>query len=422
MTLQKLLDDLSNKMSEIEKLDQTSEDYVAAVKEASDLKVKIDQIEEANKQVETLNAHKPATVGLAQSLQPAKDIGHVRSVKPGFHDDPKCGFNNGGEFLANVIKFQDKPNQDDRINYLYQTAGTHTTIADGLVIPPEFAEGLLLNESGVTEQDWMAKHMIEQTSSNSKTFKRSASNTLGGSVGIRASRIVENTQMSSTKEVFETVTLGLEKIYAYSEVTEEDMEDIPWLEGHLNMQAPKVIRKELAGEFLNGTGVGQALGMFNTNNSNKIQVTRNTASDIKAEDIAAMYARAIVSPNSYWLINRTGMAKLPLMTVGDHGVTWQEFFENGSIGFLNGLPLYLSEHNSALGTAGDLRLINPDGYRILEKVGGSKFASSMHVKFDYDVMALRWTHRINAMPWANDVYTPTNGDTLSAFVELGVPA
>ena len=416
--MEKYVTELQSIQGYLNSVDESSDTFDSAefdqkVARAEELQGLIEKANERRKKIEEVNQ-------MANSFEPApvkQSVANVQ-VKEGFEKDPKKGFQSGGQFLKAIYDCGNKFDQDHRLAHIMQTAGTHNTISDGLMIPSEYADGLLLNESGIND-DWMSRMIVEPTSSNSKTFKRSASNTLGGSVGITASRIAENTQMSSTKEVFETTTLPLAKLYAYSEVTEEDMEDIPWLEGHLRMQAPKVIRKEFAGEVLGGSGTGKALGMFNANNANKIQVTRNTASDVKAADLANMYARHIRGAGSFWVINQDTLAKIPLITVGDDIVTWTSFFQDGQVGSLMGIPVYLSEHCSALGSAGDVRLINPNGYRILEKVGGSKFASSMHVKFDYDLMAFRWTHRINGLPWCNDVYTPTNGSTLSPFVELG---
>tara|TARA_R110002012_G_scaffold37867_3_gene105976 strand:+ start:241 stop:1617 length:1377 start_codon:yes stop_codon:yes gene_type:complete len=404
-------------MGELEGMEQGTEDYSAKLNSVEAAQKELEKVKQEKKRFEAVQASL-SSFSAPKSAQAGPVQGAV--IKEGFTKDPKFGFSNGGEFLRSVFKNGNNISQDKRlmgIADIMQTAGDHTTIADGLMIPSEFAEGLLINESGISD-DWVGRMATEQTSSNSKTFKRSAANTTGGSVGITAARIAENTQMTSSKEVFETTTLPLAKLYAYSNVTEEDLNDIPWLEGHLAMQAPKVIRAKFAGELLSGTGVGEALGMFNTNNSNKIAVSRDTATDVKAEDIAAMYARAIVSSGSFWLINRDVMAKLPLMTVGDVPIVFENYFKDGMIGFLNGLPVYQSEDCSVLGTQGDVRLINPDGYRVLEKVGGSQFASSIHVRFDYDSTAFRWTHRVNGIPWCNDVYTPRNGATLSPFVEL----
>jgi HK97 family phage major capsid protein len=414
MNINEMQEDLTAKLEALEGMEETHSDYAEALEAAEGLKAKIDSAQANAKRVADLKAS-------AEKFEPAKtkqNIGFKNfGAKPCFTEDPKCGFETAGHFLQAVVKFGNRPFQDERLAHLVQTSGTHTTENDGLMIPTEYAQGLLLNESGIDDSDWLSRMNVEQTSSNSKTFKRSSSNTLGGATGITCARIAENTQMSSTREVFETVTLPLDKLYTYTNVTDEDLEDIPWLAGHLTMQAPKVKRKFIAGEYLNGTGVGEAEGMFNTNNSNKIAVTRDTASSFKAEDVASMYARHIVGSGSFWLINKDVTAQLPLMSVSNMPV-YQPDFRQGMVGILMGLPVYESEHNSALGTQGDVRLINPDGYRCLEKVGGSKFSTSAHVKFDYDVMAFKWTHRITGKSWSNDVYTPTNGSTLSAFVEL----
>lgn len=418
MKIEEMKQSLADKLSEIDGMDQTAENFEAKVNEAKDLKLSIDKAEATAKDLADLK-QSAQTFPKSKVLEQPKQS-HVTKVEDGISHDPKCGFENAGEFLNSVYKNQNNISADKRLIHIEQTAGTHNTISDGLMIPAEFAQGLLINQSGITE-DWISNLVIEQTSSNAKTFKRSSANTLGGSVGLTASYEQENTQMTSTKEVFETATLQVHKLYAYSEVTEEDLEDIAWLQGHLQVQAPKVMRKKFAEKVIDGTGTGLPLGMFNTNNANKISVTRNTSGTVKAEDIAAMYARFIVEPNdgAFWLINRDVLAKLPLMTVGDEAITWEPYFRNGMVGMMNGLPVYQSELCSALNTAGDVRLINPQGYRVLEKTGGSKFASSIHVKFDYDRTAFRWTHRISGMPWCNDVYTPTNGSTLSPFVELG---
>lgn len=148
----------------------------------------------------------------------------------------------------------------------------------------------------------------------------------------------------------------------------------------------------------------------------EIQIPTSTVQSIAS--ITYIDSNGDTLNRAFWLINRDVMAKLPLMTVGDVPITWESYFRDGMIGFLNGLPVYQSEDCEALGTQGDVRLINPAGYRVLEKVGGEQFASSIHVKFDYDLTAFRWTHRINGISWSNAVYTPRKGATLSPFVEL----
>jgi len=71
-----------------------------------------------------------------------------------------------------------------------------------------------------------------------------------------------------------------------------------------------------------------------------------------------------------------------------------------------------------MGTTQDIMLVNPDGYCAFQKVGGMKFNTSMHVKFDQDLMAFKWTMRFGGIPKFNAAYTPRKGSTLSHFVAL----
>ena len=128
--------------------------------------------------------------------------------------------------------------------------------------------------------------------------------------------------------------------------------------------------------------------------------------------------------SSFWIVNQSVTAQLPLMTIGDQPVFAHDL-TGRTEGFLLGLPVFVTEDAELLGQIGDVLLVNPSAYLGLEKAGGTKFASSMHVKFDSDAMAFRWTSRFGGVPKFNAVYTPRNNNggsaknTLSNFVRLG---
>jgi len=195
-----------------------------------------------------------------------------------------------------------------------------TTINDGLMIPEEIDPMINVLGKGLSD-DWLSRIDIANTSSNSKKIRRSAATTRGGSTGLVVGRIAEVTQMSSTREVFETSNVDLDKMYIYSEVSEEDLEDFAYLESHLTSTAPELMRIKVGEEFLTGSGSGQALGMFHANNGDQVTVSaRNTANDLKASDVCDMKARFINGPGSFWMVDHSVWAKLPLMTIGDQPV------------------------------------------------------------------------------------------------------
>ena len=93
------------------------------------------------------------------------------------------------------------------------------------------------------------------------------------------------------------------------------------------------------------------------------------------------------------------------------------------VGRLLGLPVYISEHCQVLGTEGDIQLIQPAGYYAATKSTGLKFAASMHLYFNYDVEAFRWTFRLAGQPLLSAAVSQAKGSgTLSHFVVLAVRA
>ena len=75
---------------------------------------------------------------------------------------------------------------------------------------------------------------------------------------------------------------------------------------------------------------------------------------------------------------------------------------------------------AALGTAGDIFLVNLNEYVTITKAGeGLRADQSMHVRFLYDEMAFRWVYRINGQPTWRASLTPFKGSSnLSPFVGL----
>ena len=421
-------EELNTLMAQLEGIEQGTEEFSAKMSEVKAAKDLLDKIKQdaddfaaMQNSISSFKAPKSAPkAGPTQSV----------SVKEGFVSDPKKGFKNAGEMLAcmaaNTSGKQLNLNADMRLAHLSEismTAGQGNTTADGLVIPTEIDP--TINTLGLDASDtWFDKINVSQTSSNSKQFNRSAATTNGGSVGLTVGRAAELATLTSTKQVFEKSTVGVDKLYVYAEVSEEDLEDIAWLESNLIATAPRLMEIKKSEEVLFGDGVGKALGF--TNGGDLVDVTRNTASAVKAEDIVKMKSRCLRTSgtSSFWMVNQSVWEQLPLMTIGDQPVFVQDL-SGTTDGFLLGMPVYTTEDCELLGQVGDVLLVNPSAYIALEKAGGDKFASSMHVKFDQDLSAFRWTSRFGGIPMFNAAYTPRNNNggsaknTLSNFVRLG---
>jgi HK97 family phage major capsid protein len=84
-----------------------------------------------------------------------------------------------------------------------------------------------------------------------------------------------------------------------------------------------------------------------------------------------------------------------------------------------GLPLIFCEHCRTVGDKGDIILTDWSQYLVGQKSTGLQFASSIHLKFDYDQTAFKFTLRIDGQPWWKQAMVPKNGTkTISPFIAL----
>src|SRR5262249_52350427 len=159
----------------------------------------------------------------------------------------------------------------------------------------------------------------------------------------------------------------------------------------LNTKAPAAIRWKMVEAFIFGTGAGQPLGWANTNYAGKVALNRKTGGQINPDDPIKMYSRLLVqdgADRSFWATNRDTLPDLILRSIVGNVPVWMP--PNGLAGAPNGTilgrPVFFSEHCQTLGTAGDLQLVNPDGYYATQR-GPIRQDSSIHLFFDYNIMA-----------------------------------
>lgn len=245
--------------------------------------------------------------------------------------------------------------------------------------------------------------------------------------GITISRTGEAAQTSATNPTIGQVKLQLHKLMGLCHVTDELLEDSPALESWLIRKFSQAIAFQEDYDFLNGTGVNQALGMLNAANPSLITVDAETgqgASTIVFENIINMYARLWPQGqmNAIFIANIGCFKQLAKMAVavGTGGVpvylpanqvTGRPYKE------LMGSPIFYTEKTQALGTAGDIALVDPSQYLIGSRE--TKVASSIHLKFDYDMTSFRFVCRYDGTPsWLSTLTPKLGSESLSPFVIL----
>ena len=76
-----------------------------------------------------------------------------------------------------------------------------------------------------------------------------------------------------------------------------------------------------------------------------------------------------------------------------------------------------TEKTSALGTPGDVLLVDPQGYMIGDRMA-LEIAASPHVNFLNREMTYRFVARVAGQPLLDKPFTMLNGGTLSTFISL----
>jgi len=223
-------------------------------------------------------------------------------------------------------------------------------------------------------------------------------------------------------------------MYKYAAITEFGDE---LLGDDFTGELPSEVTSAVGGQVVNkineditidGTGSSQPLGAFNTNNGALIKVPRATASTFTAADAFKMYESHTHGPNSVWMISRKVLAQLfAMQTTNNTMVTFLPNLRDKAPATLLGLPVIVSDLLPALGTEGDVALVNGDFYAM-----GLRQAltveSSIHYKFVNDITTYRFVARAGGIPLPTSTYAykvDGSGNKVnphSPFVVLDEPA
>jgi HK97 family phage major capsid protein len=357
--------------------------------------------------------------------------------------ETKSGFMNFAEFAQNVwqcgpggqnitskmVEFNArmKTQQKDLKAAGSPGMSTNDGEAGGYLIPDEFRTELL--SVAIDKTDIMARAMKVPMQTNSinipyvNGFDRS-----GGLVhgGVQFKWLEEIEQKTATQPKVGLINLKLKKCAGLAYVSDEMLEDSPIsMEPFLKAAFTDALAFELDWVAINGTGAGQPLGMLTSPcNVEVAKEGEQSADTIVFENIVKMYARMWRTGQAVWMANRNTFPQLStmVMPVGTGGVPVY-LPANGAAGQPNatlmGLPLIFTEHMRSLGDAGDIGMFDWSQYLIGNKAAGLQFASSIHLKFDYDQTAFRFVYRIDGQPWWKSAMTPRYAsETLSPCVTL----
>jgi len=376
---------------------------------------------------------------IALAIKGMKVDGKQISVEVGKNladDDPMALQNSLGTFAKAVQSFNTGHGMSKELEAYVQKApsGMNEAVGEegGILIPDQISAGIW--QRAVAANDLLGRIQLIPITGNSYTVVQEAGDTMAAgtrNAGVRGYWVEEAGQITKSQPKFRRQALRLKKLGVLVYVTDEQLEDSPQsLEAFITDKAGREIAFMTGDALMNGDGIGKPLGVLNS--ACLISVTKETdqdATSIYAENIINMFSRlhAPSLANAAFFINQDTLPMLMSLTLaaGAGGVPlmWPAGgFNQAPANTILGKSVIPTEWNPTLGSAGDILLADWSQYMGISK-GGVKSAVSIHLRFDYDETAFRFTYRMDGRPVWPAALTPYKSTVTQApFVQIAVRA
>lgn len=343
--------------------------------------------------------------------------------------DPEKEFRNVGEYFFAIARAKQDGIRDSRLDILReqreQTMGTGAT--GGYALPEQF--DATIRQVQAQEAIIRPRAMVipAGTPPDAKlTFpsldQTSAQNIYGGVTVVHTG---EGVTMTETTANLREVSLEPKEISAYIVVTQKLLNNWAAAGSFITRQLSQAMTGQEDYDFMRGNGVNQALGFINC--AAAIAYTRAGATAIAFADVYNMLARMLMRGGSYvWLASQTVIPQLSAMVdAGNHAV-WlggPGGSLSGAAGplpsTLMGIPVVFCDRLPALGTKGDLSLVNLS-YYLIKDGSGPAAASSEHILFLSNKVVFKIVWNVDGHPWLTEPLglEGITTSTVSPFVVL----
>lgn len=350
---------------------------------------KLDELTQLNVKISEVNNQIQAVEDLRTASGEQAEPENNGDAKP--QDNKKsCPFNSLGEQMRAVM-LAAKGTPDNRLSVVNEAQGINTgSGADGAFAIQEDFAGVIL-ETAATTGDILSRvdSYTSGASSNSVRFMSCDETDVSESVygGVQAFWASEAATVNASKPKFYETKIDLDKLMAFIYITDEAMEDMPFMSGLMNNAMALAANRLLEGSVVDGDGVGKPLGILNAPNLVAVPKESSQTDKLTFKNIARMYGRILprCKTNAVWLMHPDLAEELPFLNlpIGTGGVPVY-LPPTGAAATpyatLYGKPIIETDHMAAIGEKGDIGLFDLKEYMLLRK-GTVKQDMSIHVEF-----------------------------------------
>jgi len=392
------------------------------------------ELEALDKEIATLTKLReqmrtaPAVKDLNEPTEEQKKIFHRVEVKDNFEDDPKRGFKDHAEYFAAVMNSYRFGRTDQRLKALEvrnvpavgATAGSdeQNTLADpygGYSVPPSFLASLKM--AGLEEGSFigMATQIPMQTLEVQIPAKVDKNHSSSVSGGLTVSRHADTESITSSRMEIEKIHLRAHELVGLTYASELLLRSSPlsWI-ALIQQGFQDEFNAKLINEMLNGTGVGEFLGILNSPALISVAESGSQTTDtIIGANIVEMRSRAWRYGQCVWVANPDTIPQLAECRLpGDNSDVF--LFQPGRgidvPDTLMGRPIYFSDYCQSIGAVGDIFCVNWNEY-LIGTLHGMLSAESIHVRFENNERTFKFWMANGGMPWWRSALTPAVSST-----------
>ena len=425
--------------------------------DASKIKAMLDEVDTLSAQIEQMENSAAELDRRLKATETVMSQSRGRQTAPGMTTaistteliakDPKKGFQNPRQFMMAVMNAEKSKGKNipDNLKYMKvdnwmkrsgmveeemdATAGSDEQGAfsdpyGGYFVPIGFSPSFLKldpEEDPMAGRTTMIPMATPKVSFNARVDKNHATSVSGGLV---VSRSAETIAKTTSRMKFEQVVLSAYSLFGAAFATEEILFDSPISFAALIASGfQDEFTNRLIDERLNGSGVGEFLGVMNSPALVTVNKESAQAADtITLPNLYKMRARCWKYANAIWMFNHDCLPQLATLnqSLGTAGgqVMWQPSAREDHPDLLLGRPVIFTEYTKTLGDLGDVVLGNWSQY--LEGIyQPMQSAESIHVRFLNHERCYKFWMRNAGEPWWKSAMTPKNSTaTMSPFVTL----
>ncbi|MCI7713068.1 MAG: phage major capsid protein [Clostridiales bacterium] len=392
------------------------------------------QMNDLNGNIEKLERAMDAARANAAPVDGAYDgvlhDGEKGKAKDGKDKDLKV-FSSLGEQLKAIYAFRKNGVKDERLQQVNNAVlgSNEGTGADGgFALQTDFAGQIL--ESAV-EQSPLLNRLDRYTCSSAANAMRwlSADETdVSKSVfgGVQMYWASEGTTVAASKPQFRELKMDLEKMMGFAYCTDEMLTDAAFMTGFFSTAFTLAADRLLTESVISGDGVGKPLGILNSKAIITVdKESTQAAGTFLGANAIKMQARAMPRNRDrlVWLMHPDAEELLPYLSIQSGEAAKFLWNPEGGLGNFDtqrvlNKPVLFEDSCSALGSKGDINLVDPMYYILLTK-GTAKQDWSVHVEFLTDQNCFRMVYRCNGAPKIEKPLTIKNSaKTRSPFVTL----